>query len=185
MNWIIAMLSCICLICFSNMNVWGQVRSSHRKAQQHYENGTKYLQLNKYDEAVTELNRSVTLDPSFAPAFQQLGDIYRLQRKYKQAIPLYLRVMELNPSLTLLTQFGLGESLLLTGHYEQAIPYLEQYRQSKISEKGKRLVEKYLADCTYAIQHASYVDFTLTRLPGSINTRSDEYFPKLTADNAN
>lgn len=185
MNWIIALISCICLVGVSSFNVVGQVKSDHKKAQQHFENGTKNLHLRNYDKAITELGKSVDLDPTFASAFQQLGDIYRLQRKYDQAVPHYQRVMELNPSLTPLTQFGLGESLLLTGQYELAIPHLERYLQGNISDKSKRLVEKYLEDCRYAIDHSQHLDLTLIRLPISINSSSDEYFPKLTADNSN
>ena len=98
----------------------------------------------------------MALDPKFAAAYQQLGDIYRLQQKYSEAVPYYERVMELNPGLTSLTRFGLGEALLLTGRYQEAVPHLERYKQGNISEKSKRLVEKYLADCAYALSHSLF-----------------------------
>lgn len=165
--------------------VWGQAKSSNRKAQQHYENGTKNLQLQRYDQAIVDLEKCIALDPSFAPAFQQLGDIHRLQHKYAQAVPYYQRVMTVAPSLTALTLFGLGESLLLTGRYEEAIPFLQQYGQGQISDKSRRLVQKYLADCAYSAHYTAGESLVLKRLPTTINSGSDEYFPKLTADNAN
>jgi outer membrane protein OmpA-like peptidoglycan-associated protein len=165
--------------------VLGQVRSVNKKAQQYFEAGSKNLQLHNYDQTIADLKNSISHDPSFASAFQQLGDVYRLQHKYAEAIPYYQKVMELAPSLTTLTLFGLGESLLFTGQYMAAIPYLEEYGQGRIGEKGKLTVAKYLADCKYAVAHSQPEVLTLVKLSDAINTADDEYFPKLTADNAN
>lgn len=161
-----------------------QMSSTNRRAQQQYEKSIKHLQRNDYSEAVRDLEKAVALDPKFAAAYQQLGDIYRHQQKYSEAVPYYERVMELNPGLTPLTRFGLGEALLLTGRYQEAVPHLERYKQGNISEKSKRLVEKYLADCAYALSHSDRDPLQLERLPTAINSPNNEYFPKLTADNA-
>lgn len=174
----------ICLALFACVvDSHAQVNSTNRRAQQHYENSRKHLQLNKYSEAIRDLEKAVAEDSQFATAYQQLGDIYRLQQKYKEAVPHYQRVMELHPTLTPLTRFGLGEALLLTGKYQEAIPHLERYKQGNISDKSKRLVDKYLADCAYALSHRNGTVIALEKLPATINSSNNEYFPKLTADN--
>src|SRR5690606_17848090 len=114
--------------------------------------------------------------------YQQLGDIYRSQRLFDQAIPNYREVLRLDADLTPLTDFGLGEALLHTGQYSDAIPYFERYLNTNISEKSKNLVNKYLADCRFALDNTQASPIKLIKLPPSINTQYDEYFPQLTAD---
>ncbi len=172
-----------CMNTFSSL-VWGQQRSNNKKAQQYYDNGVKNLQLQNYDVAIEMLKKAVLEDYTFATAYQQLGDIYRKQQRFSNAIPHYQQVLRLNPGLTTLTIFGLGESLLRTGRYAEALPYLNQYRQIPLSEKSKRLTDKYIADCHFAMNTPSIVQLELRKLPLSINTENDEYFPKLTADNS-
>src|SRR5690606_41991007 len=92
--------------------------------------------------------------------------------------------MEINPQLTPLTRFGLGEALLKIGKYQEAIPHLEQYKQGRISEKSKQLVEKYLADCDFALHHNEIAPIHLRRLPATINSAIYEYFQNLSADKA-
>lgn len=175
----------MCLAFFAVMpQSQAQLQSSNRRAQQHFEKGTKELHQNNYAAALRELRDAIALDPKFAAAYQQLGDIHRLQNQCREAVPYYLRVMEINPQLTPLTRFGLGEALLKIGKYQEAIPHLEQYKQGRISEKSKQLVEKYLADCDFALHHNEIAPIQLRRLPATINSANNEYFPKLTADNA-
>ncbi len=103
-----------------------QKKSDNKKAQQHYENSLKNLQINRHESAIAFLKKAIIEDPSFATAYQQLGDIYRSQRLFDKAIPNYDQVLRLDPNLTPLTKFGLGEALLHTGQYSDAIGYLEQ-----------------------------------------------------------
>lgn len=160
-----------------------QAQSANRRAQKHFDQSIQQLHYNNYAAAIGELHKAVSLDPNFAAAHQQLGDIFRLQQQFSEAIPHYLRVLDLNPSLTMLTRFGLGEVLLKTGQYQEAIPHLESYQQGNISDKSKRLVEKYLADCAFALGNPEILPIVLERLPSAINSPNNEYFPKLTADN--
>ncbi len=162
----------------------GQQKSSNRKAQQYYEKGLQSLQFHDYKAAITLLRKAVSEDPAFATAYQQLGDIHRKQQHFRQAVPCYEEVMHLNPTLTTLTLFGLGESLLHTGRYTEALPYLKRYREGNITEKTKNLVDKYIADCHFALRMDQVMPISRRKLPPSINTSNDEYFPKLTADNS-
>ncbi|MBK1440374.1 PD40 domain-containing protein [Parapedobacter sp. ISTM3] len=161
-----------------------QEHSLNRRAQQAFEKAGSQLKNRQYALAVASLESAVALDPDFAAAHQQLGDIYRRQRDYEKAIPHYSRVIQLNPALTPLTWFGLGESLLHTGNYQEALPALRNYAAIPgLDASGKRLTNKYIADCEFSLSAQQHpLDFHPVNPGPAINTEYDEYFPKLTAD---
>ncbi|TJZ62807.1 tetratricopeptide repeat protein [Sphingobacterium olei] len=163
--------------------IYAQLPSSNKKAQQAYETANKNLRLQQTDLAISHLEKAVELDPNFATAYQQLADIHRQTENYIQAIPYYKSVLKLDPNLTPLTKYGLGESLLNEGKYHEAIAYLQDYAKNNLSEKSRMQIDKYIADCLFAINHTDRGIVHLQKLPTAINTSDDEYFPKLTADN--
>ncbi|MCT1523297.1 OmpA family protein [Sphingobacterium hotanense] len=164
---------------------FAQVASTNRKAQQAYQEAGKAISQNQFAQAISLLEKATKEDPTFATGFQTLGDIQRRLEHYDKAIAAYEQVLTLNPSLTALTYFGLGEAYLGIGEYQQASEYLSSYKEKgKLSEKSQLLVDKYLADCAFSLQHFNGMNTGLIALPASINTDKDEYYPKLTADNA-
>lgn len=171
-------------LCFVDEG-YAQKPSAVRKAQRAYDLANKELASQNHQPALDFLHRATEYDPTFATAYQQLGDIYRKLRNYKKAIESYQSVIEHDPDLTPLTYFGLGESQLFLGQYTEALTNLEQYqRHTQLSGKSKLLVEKYKADCCYALNAPTdSVTLTIEKLEASINTQEDEYFPKLTASN--
>lgn len=164
---------------------YAQAPSTVRKAQQAYLEAGKALGQNQLAQAADWLEKATKADPSFATAFQQLGDVYKKMERYQQAITAYEHVLSVNPSLTSLTYFGLGESYLGIGNYAQASNNFQQYKlKGKLSEKSTQLVDKYLADCAFSLKHLNDESSGLIALSAAINTDKDEYYPKLTADNA-
>ncbi|WP_246172474.1 OmpA family protein [Sphingobacterium hotanense] len=169
---------------FGNLAI-AQVPSTNRKAQQAYQEAGKAISQNQFAQAISLLEKATKEDPTFATGFQTLGDIQRRLEQYEKAIAAYEQVLTLNPSLTGLTYFGLGEAYLGIGEYQQASKNLLSYKeQGNLSEKSQLLVDKYLADCAFSLQHINGTNTGLIALPASINTDKDEYYPKLTADNA-
>lgn len=172
------------LLCISFLS-YGQKQSNNKKAQSFYDQAQKQLVLQNMENSIRLLKSAIAEDHTFATAQQQLADIYRRQEKYTLAIPLYQAVLLHDASLTPLTRFGLGESLLFEGHYAEAKENLLEYARNNLSEKSKITVNKYLSDCSFALAYQSTTaNFpVLTKLSASINSPNDEYFPKLTADN--
>lgn len=164
---------------------FAQVASTNRKAQQAYQEAGKAISQNQFAQAISLLEKATKEDPTFATGFQTLGDIQRRLEHYDKAIAAYEQVLTLNPSLTALTYFGLGEAYLGIGEYQQASKNLLSYKEKgNLSEKSQLLVDKYLADCAFSLQRINGMNTGLIALPASINTDKDEYYPKLTADNA-
>lgn len=170
------------VLLFSSYITYGQRPSTHKKAQIAYENAAKHLAHQEKEKAIDELKKALQLDPDFATAYQQLADIYRSQKKYRKAIPLYEAVLKIDPNLTTLTLFGLGESLLGEGEYQLARDNLSQYAKENLNPTSQEKVQKYIKDCEFALRSKRDTSIRIKKLPASINTRDDEYFPKLTAD---
>jgi len=173
------------IFCFFSAQVLAQKPSPNKKAQAAFVAASKALRLQDRGRAERLLLDAVRHDPAFATAWQQLGDIYRKDDHYEKAVEAYRNVLKTDSALTDLTHFGLGESLLFTGRYEEAWRHLERYRRSAaISQKSLMLIDKYLIDCAFSLQNWGRISpYQLKKLGTGINTADDEYFPKLTADN--
>ena len=66
-----------------------QPGSSNRRAQLAFEKAGDLLRNQQYEHAIASLEKAVSIDPEFAAAYQQLGDIYRRQRGYEIAAKKY------------------------------------------------------------------------------------------------
>ncbi|WP_257667546.1 OmpA family protein [Parapedobacter tibetensis] len=172
----------LCVLCY--VSGYAQMHSNNRKAQQAFETATNQLKNRQYDPAIASLESAIALDASFAAPHQQLGDIHRRQKSYEKAVEHYARVVQLDSTLTSLTWFGLGESLLYLGKYTEALPMLRKYRLTPgLDAAGQRLTDKYIADCEFSISALKKPLPFHPHNPGvAINSEYDEYFPKLTAD---
>lgn len=163
-------------------NTLAQKVSIHKKAQSAYENAAKYLSQQDKENAIIELKSAIELDPTFATAYQQLADLYRNEKKYHKAIPLYKKVIQIDPYLTKLTYFGLGESQLGTGDYQSALDNLKKYTEIKSGSKSNEKLKKYILDCEFSLRQSADQSVHIKKLSAAINSVDNEYFPKLTAD---
>jgi tetratricopeptide (TPR) repeat protein len=82
------------------------------------------------------LSKSLALDPKLAEAHLQLGNLYSDQNKYVQAIPQYVRALELNSDLAD-AYYRLGQAYVRTGKKDRAQQQFQVYQ---------RLREQHLAD---------------------------------------
>jgi tetratricopeptide (TPR) repeat protein len=74
------------------------------------------------------LKRAVALDPNYADAHLQLGNLYSDQRQYSQAIPEYERALQVNSNLAD-AHYRLGQAYVHTGQKELAQKELKIYQQ--------------------------------------------------------
>jgi tetratricopeptide (TPR) repeat protein len=82
------------------------------------------------------LKKSIALDPSFADAHLQLGNLYSDQTKYAESIPEYTRALELNSDLAD-AHYRLGQAYVRTGAKDRGQEQFQVYQ---------RLREQHLAD---------------------------------------
>jgi len=167
-----------------SLSATAQMTSNNRRAQQAFDKAGSQLRAQQYHLATALLEEAVALDSGFAAAYQQLGDIHRKQGNYEAAARNYKQVVQLAPTLTPLTWFGLGESLLHTGNYADALTAFNRYLETPgLAAESKRLTDKYIAERGIgATALRNPVPFAPRNAGTSINNSYDEYFPRLTAD---
>lgn len=91
----------------------------------------------------TLLKKSVALDPVFADAHLQLGNLYSDQKKYGEAIPEYEKALTANADLAD-AHYRLGQALVHTGQRERAQKELDIYqklRTEHLAELDKQRAE--------------------------------------------
>lgn len=93
--------------------------------QRHYRRGNTYNNLERFDEAITEYQLSVTADPEFADAYRNLANILYFQKRHVEAIPMFQRFIALQnePSAGLIAALNtLGQLLRDERRFEEALP---------------------------------------------------------------
>jgi outer membrane protein OmpA-like peptidoglycan-associated protein/tetratricopeptide (TPR) repeat protein len=174
------------LICLWVGTAFGQkqMQSSNKQAQKLYEQANQSITYKFYDKALEQLQRAVELDKNFAAAYQQLGDINRRLAQYNEAKKNYQKILAIDSAFHSLTYFGLAESELNTGDYQNALVHFKKYASyPNLSENSKKLSAKYIADCEYSLEALKNpVEFKPANLGASINSKEHEYLPVVTAD---
>ena len=168
------------------LSVFGQkqLQSSNKQAQKIYEQANRSISLKLYDKAVEQLNEAVDLDNKFTLALQQLGDVHRKLLNYEEAKKSYRKILAIDPEFHSLTYFGLAESEINTGDYTNALANFKKYATyPNLSDNSKKLVEKFIADCEFALNSINQpVPFNPFNLGPEINSGVHEYLPVITAD---
>ncbi|MBC7745282.1 MAG: PD40 domain-containing protein [Flavobacterium sp.] len=157
--------------------------STNKQAQKFYDQASQSASYKFYDKAIEQLKQAISLDTSFIASHQQLGDIYRKLNDFKNAKLSYKKVLELDIEFLPLTYFGLAESELNTGDYENALVHFKKYATYPLLETSKKMVQKYIDDCIFSLQSIKNpVTYQPKNLGSGINTKEQEYLPVITAD---
>jgi len=85
-----------------------------------YERGFVYSQLEKYKEAIADLNKALEIDPKISSAFSFRGQAHFELGNYQQAINDYNKAIELNPK-SAWAYYNRGLAYVNLGNYQQAI----------------------------------------------------------------
>ena len=155
-----------------------------KKAEKLYREAYGSYQKYDYQNALDLLEKAIVADPNFIEAYLVTGEIYRELKKNEMAIPYYKKVIEMDPGFFPNAYMILSELQFQTGRYAKAIESIKQYKiQISIDDKKIKQVNELLERYEYAQQLVTHpVDFSPENLGESINTKYDEYWPSLTAD---
>lgn len=178
------LLLCSCFLCAQLALAQGLSGPSERAARKAYESASRYLQQKDYQSAISELRETVSHNPSFIKAHQQLADCLRLTGEYEEAVRAYRTVLDLNPAYSTLTIYGLAISDFYCGRYDAALAGFKKYEQSaSLSSTSKALVDKHIQDCIFSINAVrNPKEFAPVNLGEGVNSKEQEYFPVITAD---
>ena len=174
------------LFCLSSTFVFGQKQYSttNKQALEYYDTGNQRLEEQTYNDAIVQFKKAIAEDNNFVEAHSQLGDIYRLLHRHKEATDEYLAVVKLNPEYNSIVYLKLGDEEINEAMYDKALVHLQKYLSyTTIPARNSLYAQKLIADCNFSIKAiANPVPFKPINVGPEINTKDDEYLPVTTAD---
>ncbi|QJD98169.1 OmpA family protein [Mucilaginibacter robiniae] len=178
---------CVSLCLVSALTAKGQNKlysTSNSSAITYYQKANGSLDRRNLPEAITYLQSAIAADDNFTEAHAQLGDLFKLQQQYKQAIEQFRKVIQLNPEFSRAVYLKLGESEVSLADYSQAQQHLEKYlTYPNSTPENQHYARKLISDCVFSIDALKHpVPFKPVNLGPEINTANDEYLPVSTAD---
>src|SRR5665213_2692441 len=161
-----------------------QYSTTNSEAIRYYALAHRSLDDHVYDEAISQLQKAISIDNKFIEAHYQLADIYRLLRNHKNAAEQYLSVINLNPNFSSGAYIKLGDEEISDARYSDAQQHLEKYLTfPNLTSQNIFHAQKLIADCKFSIQALAHpVPFKPLNMGPQINTGDDEYLPVATAD---
>jgi Tfp pilus assembly protein PilF len=99
-----------------------------KDAREAFEKGRKAGTEKKFDEAMKELNKAVTIDPRFAAAWSLMGEIHRLQNQFEPAKKEYAQALSADPKFVS-PYFGLAAMAVVENQWTEAARLTDQLIQ--------------------------------------------------------
>ena len=153
-----------------------------KRLQRLFDEARQYHARQAYDLAIENSRKILELDSTFVDAHLLLADIYNEQGN--TVLEIAHLVQSGKYSEMPLIQLRLGNAYFSTGAYEKALARYELYlNQDRISAGLRQEVERKLESCRFAIEAIKNpVEFRPERLPFTVNSEFDEYWPSLSID---
>lgn len=176
----------ISIIIIANQFVFSQADLSTRskKAIKAYQEANHAYSLMNYPQAIDLLKEAIHDDSEFIEAYLVLAEVYMSSRQEKLAIDTYLKGLPINPERYTTGYINLAKLQFGQGEYAGAKKSYEQYLQLKdTKEKYISQAHDGITRCNFAIWLVNHpVPFHPVNLGPNVNTRADEYWPSLSAD---
>lgn len=127
--------------------------------------GDELLSLGKYEEAITNYDNALAVDPNYIQAINNKGIALADLGRYEEAIAHYDRALVIDPNYTYALN-SKGVSLADLGRYEEAITYydkvleIDPYNKYATDQKAVTLSTKYETDSSDNFVQTSTADVT-------------------------
>lgn len=158
--------------------------TTDKRAIKLFEQGAKYYDIKKNDDALKYLKKSVESDPNFIEAHTMMSYVYQDMNQFEKAIEELKTAISIKPGFFNGMYFTLGEIELNEAKYTDAKIHLEEYlKGAKTDPYLVSYAKKYITNCNFAIEAMKHpVAFVPKNLGETINTKNAEYFATITAD---
>jgi len=155
-----------------------------RKAISLYESAGESYRNRDNEKTLQLLEQAIKQNPKFIEAWLFKADVLHSLGKSDLEIEAYKRAIEIDAVYFPNVHFNLANSYLKVGKYEDAkMKYRDFLSFPKISRRNKKLAEKRLKNCDFAMEMMKTpVEFHPINLGEAVNSEFDEYWPSLTAD---
>jgi outer membrane protein OmpA-like peptidoglycan-associated protein/Tol biopolymer transport system component len=153
-----------------------------RRVQRMFDEARQLYGMQDYAGAIDRSERILRLDSSFVDAHLLLADIFSEQKSLHNEI-FHLEKAMKNSEIPLILR-RLGEASFLQEQYGKALDYFQKYvERAKLKPDQLQEMERRMENCRFAINAIQNpVDFHPERLPPTVNSTFDEYWPSLSID---
>ncbi|PHR48107.1 MAG: hypothetical protein COA32_06165 [Fluviicola sp.] len=141
-----------------------------------------------FQAGIDLLQKALDKDENFLEAHQLIGEFYRLNGDYEEAVEHYKKSLRINPNANLngLLYLDIGELQMRNGDYEDATKYFDMVLNSNsrsISPELMRASQRLRDNAQFAIEAMKNpLDIKPINIGPGINTEHPEYFPTITVD---
>ncbi len=179
-------ITIILFVTLLSANLFAQQKYStkKKKAIKHFESAVKYYNQRDDNNAILELQNALNIDNRFVESYNLLAAIYDEQMNYKKEIDNLKKAISINPDFSPNTYYYLGKIEYITGHYTEATKHLNKcLGYQNLKPKFRMWAKNILKRSTFAENAVKHpVDFKPINMGENINTKYDDYWPSLTAD---
>ncbi len=155
-----------------------------QKAIKLYEAGKSAYRYRDFDKGIEYLQKAINVDNSFQEPYMVLAELYWDKEDYDKAIDIYNKGLIIDPSFYPTGYSNKAKLEIKTGKYNEAKASFEQFLS--LGTTNKKYIdeaEKGIAQAEWALKAMEQpVDFEPIRLPETVNSIDDEYWPTLSAD---
>ncbi len=155
-----------------------------KKAIKYYKKAQVSSRLRQSAEALSFLVKALERDNRFIEALLFSADLYSDKGDDAKMIAMYEQAIVIDPYFFPNAFFNLANAYLKEGRYEKALnAYRDFLNIDNISDRNRNSSLHKLKCCEFAIEALKNPkDLNAHSISDSINTKADEYWPSLTAD---
>jgi outer membrane protein OmpA-like peptidoglycan-associated protein len=174
----------IFLLIYSQVSAQDGYHTKSKKAVNLYGTAGREYTLHNYSEAINLLNHALKIDKRFIEAWLLLGQVCTDADLTDESIEAYKKAISLDPGFFPPAYYLVSLNEYYSGKYEAALDHMKSFIKSGYqSEELLSNAKKVTDDCVFAIKAvARPVPFDPVNLGPNINTKYDEYWPSLSAD---
>lgn len=183
-------ISTIIILVSYLLNVSAQTSSKYsthsQKAIAFFENSLKFYNTGSYESCLEELKKAIEADSMFVESYMLMSEIYHQQENRVDEINCYERILSFNPENKPQILYYLSEAQYLSGMYKEANYNVQKsLAGSGLTQAMRNDARWLLAATKFAIESVKQpVDYKPESLGVKLNSKYNDYWPSLTADDA-
>ena len=161
-----------------------QLSTKSKRAIKCYQDALSQANLYNLEKAISLLEEAIVIDKKFIEAYFFLGELYSDSGQDSLAIETLKKAIQLNPDFFPPVYSNLASLEFNNGQYDIALEHVKKYfSYPKQNPKFRKDVEALQKSCEFAIKAIKNpVPFNPQDLGPNINTKYDQYWPSLSAD---
>lgn len=143
---------------------------------------TNYVKGN-FTEALIIVNKAIDKDSKFIDAYLLKAEIAQMMQKYEIQKEVLIKALSIDSTYFIPTYFNIGKSEFNLGNYDEALLWFKQYALKPGSLKRSINTKEWIKKAEFAREAIkSNREITPKNLGSTVNSKYDEYWPSLTAD---